>query len=486
MDRAAAEKEAIRLWRNLPVQDRLNRRQATAFAAMIAPTLEFDAPERRAREIEAWLIRDLAHTDSAVTLSAGEDAASRLRLDVPAWPQREGAPALALVISLLVMIARRPDILSNAMFWAEDGAVYFAAAYNHGGLLQLVMPYAGYLEIFPRAVYGLATALPLRLAPLFGVWAALLIRAARPAFLFSSRFSWIDWRSKVAITAFYLLMPNLAEVHANVTNTQWYLGLYLLAVVVADPPRRLGWRVHDWIVLIISATTGPAAVLSIPVLVFRYFGQRGTPQARPAFFGAAEALEVVQNVILAASVTGAGLAAWPDANPRRFLEVMASRVILGVITPIRWADALSTDVIALPALVLGAVVIVAMLVRGPWRARGIALVPVLVVLLALYTPPFALARLNGAPVTGVMSAGYCVAAAGCWAMTLILFAATFLPRLTNEALAAVLLVAGLLILFDFPLPTVVGPAFGPEADRVAHTAAGETVVVPLAPPGWEM
>ena len=42
MDRAAAEREALRLWRNLPLQERLTREQAIAFSVMIAPTLEFD------------------------------------------------------------------------------------------------------------------------------------------------------------------------------------------------------------------------------------------------------------------------------------------------------------------------------------------------------------------------------------------------------------------------------------------------------------
>jgi hypothetical protein len=184
MDRAAAEREAIRLWRNLPVQDRLTQRQAHAFAAMIAPTLEFEAPDKRARIIADWLEHDLAKSD-IVVVDTGEDESGRQRLQAPPWPTREGASALAFAISLLVMIARRPDILSNAMFWAEDGAVYFADAWNRGALISLFLPFAGTLQLFPRAVYGVATLLPVQFVPLFGVWAALLVRAAIPAFLFT-------------------------------------------------------------------------------------------------------------------------------------------------------------------------------------------------------------------------------------------------------------------------------------------------------------
>src|SRR3569833_3962060 len=162
MDRAAAEREAVRLWRNLPVQDRLTTRQAEAFAAMIAPTLDFEAPDKRARIIAEWLEHDLAKSDIVVIDVDVPDEPRHPRLAAPPWPTREGASALALAISLVMMIARRPDILSNAMFWAEDGAVYFADAFNRGALYSLFLPYAGTLQVFTRAIYGLETLLPLR------------------------------------------------------------------------------------------------------------------------------------------------------------------------------------------------------------------------------------------------------------------------------------------------------------------------------------
>src|ERR1700753_3893844 len=113
MDRAAAEREAIRLWRNLPLQERLTRSQASAFAAMIAPTLDFEASERRTRLIEGWLVRDLLQTETAA-IGAAEELSGQRRLTTPPWPQREGAAAIAFVIALLVMIARRTDLVTDA------------------------------------------------------------------------------------------------------------------------------------------------------------------------------------------------------------------------------------------------------------------------------------------------------------------------------------------------------------------------------------
>ena len=334
MDGAAAEKEALRLWRNLPVQDRLSHSQARAFAAMIAPTLDFGPPEKRTKLIEAWLLKDIGYTETPLALTVDEPLSDRPRLTAPPWPQREGAPLIAFVIALLVMIARRPDIVSNAMLWAEDGAVWFADAYNTGILPPLFDPHAGYLRLFPRLFFGLATLLPLDIVPIMSVLAALFVRAALPAFLFSSRFSWIDWRAKVAVAAYYLLMPNLAEVHANITNTHWYLGLYLLAVIFADPPRSIGWKVHDWAVLLIAGASGPMVLFALPCLLLRSFSQRNTPNVRLPFVAVAIALAAMQVTLL---LFGAGVAGglrpplYPDALA--FLRILGSRVFLGFLSP---------------------------------------------------------------------------------------------------------------------------------------------------------
>src|SRR3569623_1286621 len=331
MDRAAAEREAIRLWRNLPVQDRLTTRQAVTFAAMIAPTLDFEAPDRRARTIAEWLEHDLAKSDIVVIDVDVPDETRHPQLAAPPWPTREGASALALAISLVVMIARRPDILSNAVFWAEDGAVYFADAFNKGALAALFLPYAGALQIFPRAIYGLATLLPLRFVPLFGVWAALLVRAAIPAFLFSSRFTWIDWRAKVAVAAYFLLMPNLAEVHANPANTHWYLGIYLLMVVLADAPRTFAWKCHDWAVLVLAGLSGPMIQFVLPALVFRAVAQRDTANARWAFGGVAAMFAVLQLALLVTTAIGGDVHPAADTGLFSIPVMLVSRVIIGFI-----------------------------------------------------------------------------------------------------------------------------------------------------------
>jgi len=63
-------------------------------------------------------------------------------------------------------------------------------------------------------------------------------------------------------------------VHANLANTHWYLGLYLMAVVLADAPRTPGWRFHDWTALVLAGATGPMILFVLPAFEGRRIGSR--------------------------------------------------------------------------------------------------------------------------------------------------------------------------------------------------------------------
>ena len=115
MDRAAAEREALRLWRNLPLQERLTREQAIAFSVMIAPTLEFDVLDRRTRVIEGWLVRDILQTETAALLKEQQE--------------RTGEPPLP--------IKATPGLGANIQFWMLGSSLFGAQL-----AARLGLPYA--------------------------------------------------------------------------------------------------------------------------------------------------------------------------------------------------------------------------------------------------------------------------------------------------------------------------------------------------------
>jgi hypothetical protein len=271
-----------------------------------------------------------------------------------------------------------------------------------------------------------------------------------------------------------------------VTNTHWYLWLYLIAVVISDAPRTPIWRAHDWLALIIGGLSGPGVIFILPCLVLRYVAQRTTAAARPLFVLAAAALAVVQLAMLGLSIAAQPGRAAFGGDPLALAGVLSSRILLGFLTPSRWVPALSMPAVAIPVALLGLAIAVAVAIRPDWRGRSLVLVIALVLLAAVYTPAFSQFRAQWSPLLSPDEPGYFVVTSLAWAGTLLFFAARYLPRLSNLSLAAVAFLGGFLILFDFALPAVQGPFFGPEADRIAAAAPGTTLEVPIAPPGWSM
>jgi hypothetical protein len=181
---------------------------------------------------------------------------------------REVVCALLVVLGWAALIAsRRPDVVTRAQFWAEDGMVFYAHAYNYPGLYNFVAPYGGYLQTFPRIAGVLSLLVGLMHAPLVMNVLGLLVQALPPAFLLSERFAWIVPRlgHRALLALLLVAAPNLNEVHANVTNAQVHLAMLAFLVLLAEPSSRRDWRAFDVVVLLLSGLSGPFCLMLVPV-----------------------------------------------------------------------------------------------------------------------------------------------------------------------------------------------------------------------------
>src|ERR1035437_10257778 len=73
---------------------------------------------------------------------------------------------LVFLFAFVAFISRRPDAIFHPQFWAEDGRVWFADAYNLGWWTALFRAQDGYFQTLPRLGAALAQLLPIALAPL--------------------------------------------------------------------------------------------------------------------------------------------------------------------------------------------------------------------------------------------------------------------------------------------------------------------------------
>lgn len=173
----------------------------------------------------------------------------------------------ALGVGLVIL--RRPDAVTYPQFWAEDGANWFADAYNTGAA-SLLQSYAGYLVTLPRLVAIPSAYLSLQQAALVFNLVAIAIQVGPAAFLMSRRFEHVApgrWmRATVAIV--YLLVPSF-ELDATLTNSLWHLAILAVMVLIARPPVGAVSRTFDVAVLVLTGLTGPFAALLVPAAFVR-------------------------------------------------------------------------------------------------------------------------------------------------------------------------------------------------------------------------
>jgi len=74
------------------------------------------------------------------------------------WQVAVVCAAIALIFS------RQPDAFLHAQFFAEDGKIWFADAYNNGWFTSLFKAQDGYFQTLPRLAAALSLPAPLALA----------------------------------------------------------------------------------------------------------------------------------------------------------------------------------------------------------------------------------------------------------------------------------------------------------------------------------
>jgi hypothetical protein len=174
----------------------------------------------------------------------------------------------------LLVVSRDPSALFHAQFYAEDGRIWFADAYNFGPLRALFIPYNGYFQTLPRLAAALAVLGPLSLAPLAMNLFGFLVQLLPVPMLLCRRLSSLGPLSFRVLLAFiYLALPNCREVNVTVTESQWHLALIACLLLVAKPPRTKGERALDLVVCTLIGLTGPFCLLLLP-LALLYSPQR--------------------------------------------------------------------------------------------------------------------------------------------------------------------------------------------------------------------
>src|SRR4051794_11129497 len=195
------------------------------------------------------------------------------------WLDKHGVylPSLLLIffIAAIAVISRRPDAVFNPQFFAEDGNVWFADAYNDGWARALAITHTGYFQTLPRLGAALALAVPLQHAPLVMNLVGLVLQVAPAVFLLSVRSEhWAPLRFRVLMALAYLALPNTSELNVSITEAQWHLALLACLVVLSRAPESRAGFAFDLTVLALCGLTGPFCIVLFPVAFLVWWKER--------------------------------------------------------------------------------------------------------------------------------------------------------------------------------------------------------------------
>lgn len=172
---------------------------------------------------------------------------------------------IAFGVALLAIVSRDRSLFTHAQFYAEDGKVWYAQAYNQGWLRPLLTPDGGYLNTLQRLIADLALLVPFRWAPLAMASGGLVVQALPVPILLSEQCrNWGPLPLRIAFAAVYVGIPDAREIHVVCTNAQWHLAVVMLLLAFAPQPRRWIVRVIDLVLVMVGAVSGPFGLLLIP------------------------------------------------------------------------------------------------------------------------------------------------------------------------------------------------------------------------------
>jgi hypothetical protein len=233
---------------------------------------------------------------------------------------------LSFVVASIAIFSRSPGMFAHAQFYAEDGAIWYADAYNFGWLHSLILPDGGYFNTLQRLGGGLGLLVPFQWAPLVMALMGLVLQALPVPVLLSSRCErWAPLPMRMAFAAAYVGIPNAHEIHVVCTNCQWHLAVVLGLLAFATPPRSVAGKIFDIVVVLLGAVSGPYGILLLPLLAVFWFARR---QRWTAFIFVAFAAGGALQVTSLLHNTYQRNAAFRDAKVSLFIRLLGGNAFI--------------------------------------------------------------------------------------------------------------------------------------------------------------
>lgn len=193
--------------------------------------------------------------------------------DQRAHPAPHALPVfLGVAVAIVVLLVlRRTDAITNPQFWAEDASVFFQQNLELGCWRALHTLFHGFPYLGQRLVACAATPSPLREVPLIYNVVSYVVVAVSLASFSTPSFRHVI-RSDALRVAFCLAIPALPqawELVGNLTNTSWFLGIWLMLLTLMRLPRASVTLAFLGLAGLVATFSTPLSILTAPLWLMR-------------------------------------------------------------------------------------------------------------------------------------------------------------------------------------------------------------------------
>jgi hypothetical protein len=188
-----------------------------------------------------------------------------------------------LVLSyILFWIIVAPDVLLHGRFWAEEGTLYWANAYNNfynGNILNHLFffaPLAGYINFIANIATLLSVVLvDISLSPLITTWISffIMLTPATIAFFYFSNKS-LSYRFLMSIFLLYSPPALTGEIFANSINSQQFIALSVAMFLLVPSISKWTRLTPYYVIISIGGFSSMISCALSPFFLVRYLKDR--------------------------------------------------------------------------------------------------------------------------------------------------------------------------------------------------------------------
>jgi len=208
---------------------------------------------------------------------------------------KSGRVAIALsltVLTLIVLVWRRPDHFLHPYFWIEE-LTDIVLAYGQRGLISFFDPIGSYYVLTTKVIMFAALMVGFDWAPAIALWLSVIFNAAVVVAVALSP-TYLRWRLLCAVAV--LIVPCGPEVYASPISSFFWAGILLILAVLWDSSA--GQQKLRIAYILIGGLSSPLIVPIAGLLAARAFVERTRPEKIAAI--CAIVLAAIQTTALAA------------------------------------------------------------------------------------------------------------------------------------------------------------------------------------------